>query len=81
MDFDQWGPFVAMGFGLFVLACLAVAVFVWYKIVGRTGYHPALAFLMIVPLANVVLLLVLAFSDWPIQREVEALRRQATGGV
>ena len=81
MDFDQWGPFVAMGFGLFILLCLTAAVFVWWKIVGRTGYHPALAFFMIVPLANIVLLLVLAFSDWPIQREVEALRRQVAGGV
>ncbi len=32
---------------------------------------------MFVPIANFILLLVLAFGKWPIQRELEALRQQA----
>ena len=79
MDFDQWGPLFALGMGFFILFCLSVAVFVWYKIIGRTGYTAWLALLMIVPLANLVLTLVLAFSEWPIQREVAVLRSQAAG--
>jgi hypothetical protein len=81
MDFDQWGPFVVVGFGFFILICLSVAVFVWYKIIGRTGYSPWLSLLMVVPLANLVVMLVLAFSEWPIQREVATLRSRTAGGI
>jgi hypothetical protein len=67
--------------GLIFLMCLTAAVFVWYKIIGRTGYSAWLALLMIVPLANLVLMLVLAFSEWPVQREVATLRSRAAGGA
>jgi hypothetical protein len=67
--------------GLFMLVCLAAAVVVWWKIVGRTGYNPALSLLMIVPLANLVMILVLAFSEWPVQKELAALRSQAARSI
>jgi hypothetical protein len=34
--------------------------------------------LMLIPVANLIMLLVLAFGEWPIEREVKALRA-ATG--
>ena len=56
---------------------LAVATFVvaWWRIFARTGHSGALGLLMIVPGINVVLLLVLAFLRWPIERELKARRR------
>lgn len=81
MDWDQLGPLFVVGMGLFFLVCLTVAVFVWYKIIGRTGYSAWLALLMIVPLANLVLMLVLAFSEWPVQRELALLKGRAAGSA
>ena len=61
---------------LFILLLIVGMVFVYYKIVERTGYNGWMALLMFVPLLNIGLLLYLAFADWPIQRENRALRAQ-----
>ncbi len=47
---------------------LLTALPFWF-ICKRTGHHPALSFLSIVPLANVIFLFYLAFSKWPAQQE------------
>ena len=60
----------------FVLVIVAFTVFVYWKIVSKTGYHGALSLLMLVPIANLILLIVLAFSEWPIQKELKQLRAQ-----
>jgi hypothetical protein len=57
------------------LAFAAVTVWIWWHIVSRTGHSGWLALLVIVPLANLILLLILAFGEWPIYRELEDLRR------
>jgi hypothetical protein len=67
----------AVGVGLFGLAAAAVGIFIWWKIIARTGYNAWLSLLIIVPLANLVLMLVLAFSEWPVQRELATLKSQA----
>lgn len=48
---------------LFVLGFLFVPPY--WKIFQRSGWHPALSFLMIVPLVNIILLWVVAFKKWP----------------
>jgi hypothetical protein len=58
------------------LAFAAVTVWIWWRIVSRTGHSCWLALLVIVPLANLILLLILAFGEWPIYRELEDLRRR-----
>lgn len=63
--------FVLIGLGLFLFA-----LWVWVRIVGRTGHNQWLGLLMVVPIANLVLMLILAFAEWPIHREIETLRRQ-----
>jgi hypothetical protein len=45
---------------------------IWWQIFKKAGYSGALGLLMIVPIVNFILLLYLAFSDWPIQRDLEA---------
>jgi energy-converting hydrogenase Eha subunit B len=66
---------VVMLFGLLIgLVSLVFAVIVWWRICSKAGYSGALGLLMLVPLANIVLLLMLAFGTWPIEEELRRLR-------
>ncbi len=58
---------------LFILVIFAAIGWIWWRIMGKTGHHPALGLLMIVPLANVVVLLWLALSEWPIHKRIKDL--------
>jgi hypothetical protein len=66
-------------YAIFVLVMIAFYVFIAYMIVNRAGYNPWLSLLILVPLANFVMLLIFAFSEWPVQRENRALRAQLAG--
>lgn len=69
--------------GLEILSSLAyllgiafVYVAVWWKIFSKAGYSGLMGVLMIVPLANLVALAKLVFSEWPIHKEVASLRNR-----
>ena len=68
--------------GCFMLAIwLAVVVLtavLFCKIFSKAGYHWALGLIMLIPIGNLVMLCVLAFGQWPIHREMDALRTQTT---
>jgi hypothetical protein len=66
-------------YAIFVLVMVAFYVFIAYMIVKRAGYNPWLSLLILVPLANFIMLLIFAFSEWPVQRENAALRAQLSG--
>jgi len=53
-----------------MLAFLFLMGLMWYKIVRRTGYHPAWGLLMLLPVANIIMLAILAFRQWPIQKQL-----------
>lgn len=59
---------------VFVIVLVAFMIFVYYKIFQKTGNSGWLALLMLVPLVNLGLILYLAFSDWPVLRELRDLR-------
>lgn len=64
---------------IFIFIGLAISILtavIYCKISSKTGYHWAMGLLMFVPLANIILLLILAFSEWPIQRELQAFKRR-----
>ena len=66
---------VAMLVSLLVgLVTLILAILIWWRIFAKAGYSGALGLLMFIPLANLIVLLVLAFGKWPIEEEVEQLR-------
>jgi hypothetical protein len=71
----------AMGIGmlLFFLFIMAVSVVltivIWWKIFSKAGWSGALGLLMLVPIVNFIMALYVAFATWPIQRELEALKR------
>jgi hypothetical protein len=57
-----------------VMIIALISVFtVWpcFFIYKKAGYHPAMGCLMFIPPANVVMLFVLAFSQWPIERDLK----------
>jgi hypothetical protein len=53
---------------LFPLAIAMWVVPMW-RIIGRTGRHPALALLAIVPFTALLMLWWLAFVDWPVRHQ------------
>ncbi|MDQ6627920.1 MAG: hypothetical protein M3Z29_05625 [Pseudomonadota bacterium] len=53
-----------------IIALWLVAVgFPFWRIVGRTGNHPALSILLWVPLVNLIFIWWLAFSRWPVAHD------------
>ena len=59
-----------------VLIIVAVMILIFCKIFSKAGYSWALGLLMLVPIANIVMLFVLAFAEWPIERELRSFRQQ-----
>jgi uncharacterized membrane protein YhaH (DUF805 family) len=65
--------------GVFLLCGLLITVFmiwIYFLILKKAGMNPWLSLLMFIPLAGFIVLLILAFSEWPIERENRALRAQ-----
>ena len=66
--------------GCFMLAIwltmIVLTAVLFCKIFSKAGYHWALGLIMLIPIGNLVMLCVLAFGQWPIHREMDALRTQ-----
>ena len=71
----------AMGVGMFLfvafmgLIMLVLTIIIWWKIFAKAGWSGALSLLMLIPLVNLIMAFYVAFATWPIQRELEALKR------
>ena len=77
MQIDDVFGVIAILFAVVIgLSFLVFWVYVWWRIVSRTGHSGWLSLLMWVPIAHMVLLLILAFGEWPIHRELENLKRR-----
>lgn len=63
---------IAIGLAVFILS-----IIVWWRIFAKAGYSGAMGLLMFVPIANVIVLLILAFGRWPIEDELDRLRGRA----
>jgi len=81
----QVDPNVAPVFSLFflifmipmVLIIVAVKVLIFCKIFSKAGFSWVLGLLILVPIANIVILFVLAFAEWPVERELRSFRQQS----
>ena len=62
---------------LVYVAIAVLSIIAAVKVLTKAGYSGWWVLAMLVPIANVVVLLVFAFSEWPVVREVKALRAQA----
>ncbi len=66
-----------MLFFLFIMLLITLLmVWVYCRIFSKTGFCWALGLLMFVPVANIIMLFVLAFADWPVLRELRQLKQQ-----
>ena len=70
-----FGAVFFIAFLLVILAVNILFIIAFCKICSKAGYHWAMGLLMLIPIANLIMLCILAFGQWPIQRELEALRR------
>ncbi|MEJ0059277.1 MAG: hypothetical protein WDM79_06815 [Terricaulis sp.] len=52
------------GFMLIWLVVIAFAIFCYWKIFSKAGYSGALSLLLLVPIANLVVVVWFAFADW-----------------
>jgi len=58
------------------LAILALLVFAFWQMFQKAGHPRALGLLMLVPLVNVGAVCYLAFSEWPVLKELKELREK-----
>ena len=59
---------------LIFCAILILHIVCYWRVASKAGYPGILSLLMLVPLANFILLLYFAFTDWPIELELRRLR-------
>jgi hypothetical protein len=68
---------ILISFGILMgLIVLIIKILIYCKIFSKAGYCWALGLLMLVPIANIIMPFVLAFGDWPIQKELRLLKQQ-----
>jgi hypothetical protein len=61
---------------LFALVIAVIQIVAFCKIFSKAGYSWALGLLMLVPIANIIITLYLAFAAWPIERELLSYKQQ-----
>ncbi len=54
---------------LIMLVSFIVLLVAWYKIFKKAGYPGWYTILMIIPIVNLIIFLVFAFSQWPVLKE------------
>lgn len=77
---DQLGTGAVVAIVVFAFAFWLLFVIAYVKIISKAGYSGWWILVMLIPLVNVIMLLVFAFKEWPIQREVRELRGRPGGG-
>jgi energy-coupling factor transporter transmembrane protein EcfT len=53
----------------FGLLAVILAIIPAWKVVAKAGYNGAWSLLIFVPLVNIVMMYVFAFSEWPKERQ------------
>jgi len=67
--------FVMMAFAILTALAITILMIVaWWKICTKAGFSGWLALLMLVPIANIVLPLIVAFMDWPVHQQLRACK-------
>jgi hypothetical protein len=64
---------------ILIFGGLALSILINWRIATKAGFQGPMSLLMLIPLVNFVILLIFAFGEWPVEREVKALR-QGGGG-
>ena len=75
-SFETFGIFEVILI-LILFGFIALMALIYWRIFTKTSYPSALGLLMLIPVVNFFMLLLLAFSEWPIERENRRLLRAA----
>jgi hypothetical protein len=64
---------------IIVVLLLMSLIWIWplWRIIDKTGNPGPMCLLFLIPIVNLVMLFYLAFSEWPIEKELRRLRPQA----
>lgn len=74
--------FIALGAGLILIFLISffivviVTIWLFSKIFRKAGYPAALGILMPLPFINLIMLMILAFLDWPIYEKLSSLNEE-----
>jgi heme/copper-type cytochrome/quinol oxidase subunit 2 len=63
-------------FGVISLVVLIFFIILYWRIFSKAGYSGAMSLWMLVPIANLVVIIILAFGEWPMLRELKELRQR-----
>jgi hypothetical protein len=74
------GCFAFVIIGLLSLVVVAFTVWLFCRIFTKAGYSWAFGLLVLVPLGQLIVLLILAFGQWPIHQQMQILHDQANSG-
>ena len=66
MGIDPHLAYLMPFFGLFFLMGIVIYIIPFWMIFKKAGFSPWLALLLFIPLANIIILYVLAFSQWKV---------------
>ncbi|MDD5134679.1 MAG: hypothetical protein PHP01_04650 [Phycisphaerae bacterium] len=61
-----------LSFGLLFTAGFLFKIFLWWRIFSKTGYSGAFALLIFAPFGTLIMLCILAFSQWPVMKMPQA---------
>jgi len=64
---------------IFVIVVLVISLIINWVIATKAGYPGAYSLLLLIPLVNIIIIILFAFTEWPIQRELKALRAGGRG--
>ena len=73
---NGFGAFLGV-YLLFVAVVGVLGLIGWIMIIRRAGYSGAWVLIGFVPVVNLIMFLVFAFKEWPVQRETRELRAWA----
>jgi hypothetical protein len=63
-----------------VLGFAAVKVYSFCKIFSKAGYSWAFGLITLIPMAEIVIPLILAFMDWPVCKELRLFKQEQSSG-
>ncbi len=80
-SYDSPGASAALGAALLIPIIIGLVVFIfymimWWNIFSKAGYSGARSLLLLIPIVNLIIFIMFAFSKWPVQQELEQRRMQ-----
>lgn len=78
---DEVWQWLTGGVGIVLVAVVWLLLLIAYiRVIQKAGYSGWWVLLGLVPVVNIVMFVVFAYSRWPVQREVDELRLRAGQG-